>query len=157
MPNPKTQPDALRLHADHDADRQVVVHPKDDDLFVLTGRQAIQACQLGISIELWLNEFESMLRHVEGWASEHADKVVECFAMPRDARVVLFVIPSSPHYDFDLADELVELNTHLMKAFNIGMVELHQVPEAEVERFLDPSHAKRIYGRPGEARPAVEA
>lgn len=140
-----------------DADRPVVLHPENDDLFVRTGRQVISACQLGISLELWLRELDLMIEDVRGWAEAHAGHVRACYCAARGARVVLFFVPATEQFDFDLADALAELNSRLVREFNIGIVEVGQVPADELARFLDVESARQVYGEPRRPPSAVEA
>lgn len=155
----KTQPKPVPVHIDgaKDADRPVVLRPTDDDLFVRTGRQVIEACRLNISIEVWLSELNAMLAEVGEWATERAEQVEACYCAPRGTRTVLFFVPTAGRFDFDLADALAELSGRLVRDFNVGMVETHQVPGDEVERFLDLQSAQLIYGEHRRAHPPVEA
>jgi len=136
----------VKIQEDRDGERRFLLHPENDDLFVRTGKQVIDACRLGISVELWLQELRGMFSDVAKWATERKQKIRGCYASPRAARVTLFFIPTAEQFDFDLADELTELNTRLVKQFNIGMIETHQIPWAEWDRFLDPESARAIYG-----------
>jgi hypothetical protein len=98
-----------------------------------------------------------MIAFVGDWTGAHSNAVEACFIEPRPRCVMLFFIPSSERFNFDLADELVKLNARLMKDFNVGMVETHQIPENELDQFLNYSMAKQIYGQPRKPHNAVEA
>ena len=137
---------SVHIQADRDGGRPFVLHPDDDDLFVRTGRQVIDACRLGISIDVWLEELTSLAGELRAWATERSTKVRACYLTTRSSRVVAFVAPTSPNFDFDLADELAVLNTALLRKFNVGMIELHQVPWGELDRFLDTETARLVYG-----------
>ena len=69
---------------------------------------------------------------------------------------MLFFVPASKCFDFDLADEMVQLNAKLMKDFNVGMVETHQIPPADLDRFLNLGMARQIYGDPRKSYREVE-
>jgi hypothetical protein len=148
-----TRTDTVRVN---DADPQVVLQPDNNDLFIRTGRQVIEGCRLGISIELWLEELELMQRAVHNWAAERAKLVRACYCAPRGGRIQLFFIPVSGQFDFDLADALAELNDELVRGFNIGMIEVRQVPGDELDRFLDITSARQVYGEQRQPHPAVE-
>jgi len=147
--------DPIRIAARSDSGRLVVLHPENDDLFVSTGKQVIEACRLGISVDLWLHELRGMLESVVAWSDEHRARVLACYAAPRATQTALFFIPRSGHFDFDLADELVELNTRLLREFNVGAIEVLQVPGHELERFIKPDQARTLYGGQTEPHPAV--
>jgi hypothetical protein len=127
----------------------VVLHPEDNDLFMRTGKQVIEACRLGISIEVWIDEFNNMMSEVARWAKEHAASVRSCHCVPLGPRITLFFSPQGDSYNFDLAENLAELNAELIKKFNVGMVEVRQIPFAQIDRFLDPEKARLVHGDPG--------
>lgn len=141
----ETRKEPLQLCETQDGDRNVVVRPADMDLFVRTGKQVIEACKLGIKLEVWLDEVHSMVEEIRAWASER-QCIAYCLLRPKGLKLVLFVVPRCAQFDFDLADELAEFNLKLMTRFNVGAVELIQIPDAEIDRFLEVESAVRVYG-----------
>lgn len=133
------------VREDADADRQYVFHPKDDDLFIRTGRQVIYACRLDISIEVWTQECESMYEEVSNWAAQRADRILACYAVPRGIGIGLFFVPRSESFDFDLAEELADLTSKLVRTYNVGPVEIHQIPDDEKVRFIGSNTAREVY------------
>jgi hypothetical protein len=150
------QPD---LHIDEatDGSRRVILRPENNDAFVRTGRQVIAGCNLGVSLELWLDELTSLIEFVSEWTKKKTASVEACYIEPRPRCIMLFFVPVSKSFDFDLATDLVELNAKLIKDFNVGMVEIHQIPRGELDRFLNPSMAKQIYGESRKPHQTVEA
>ena len=140
-----------------DGGRQVVLRPENNDIFIRTGKQVIAACSLGISLDLWMDELQSLIERVAAWTKEHSESIESCFIEPRARCIMLFFVPTSQSFNFDLADELVALNSKLIKDFNVGMVETHQIPGTELDRFINPPMAKQIYGNPREPHNPVEA
>ena len=123
---------AICIQEAHDGDTQVILHPEDNDLFIQTGRQVINACRLNISIDVWMKELTTVFHLVVEWARGHSNKVLACYCEPKGTKIILFFVPALGRFDFDLAEELSELNTKLISDFNIGMVEVRQVPEKEM-------------------------
>jgi hypothetical protein len=146
-----------RIREDADGERQFILHPENDEVFTRTGRQVIESCRLGISIEVWLAERDTMFDHVRRWMQESGmgHRIRMCFAAPRGIGIGLFFVPESDSFDFDLADELAELNGQLVRSFNIGPVEMHQIPEQELGRFVPPGAALRIDGHADESHRSV--
>lgn len=140
-----------------DGERQFVLHPENDDLFVRTGRQVIEACRLGISVEVWFGECKDMFEHVSEWARGHAGQVIACYAVPRGTGIGLFLVPKSQSFNFDLADELADLNRELVQKFNVGTVEIHQVPGDELGRFLVIEESRQVYSDANSPHQPVEA
>jgi len=131
-------------------EEKVALHPGDQgkERFYRTGRQVIAHCELGISVETWFDEFQSLVAESEKWMAERSDRVRACFCSPSMTHIVLFVVPSLDSFDFELADELTELNISLLNKFNIGNLEVHQIPWVEKERFVGFNSARLIYERP---------
>lgn len=149
---------AVHVRESHDSDRDFVFHLSDSDLFVRTGRQLIEACQLNISIDLWRQELDLMFTHVKEWCEKNKSHVRTCLCEPRRARLVLHFIPKSDGFDFDLADAIAELDCYLSRNFkNVGLVEAGQIPWSEMDRFVNPHLYFVIYGENPVARGTVEA
>jgi hypothetical protein len=148
---------AISIDEATDGSRQVILRPENNDVFIRTGKQVIAGCNLGISVDLWLDELHSLIAFVSDWTKNHSTTVEACFIEPRPRCVMLVFVPISKSFNFELADELVELNAKLIKDFNVGMVEIHQIPQDELGHFLDPSAARLIYGDPRKTHIAVEA
>lgn len=146
MQTVKTALSASVIDGDRDADKQFVIRPANRDLFVRTGEQVIDSCQLGISVELWFAEAQSMIERVRAWADERPEQVRSCYCAAGGKRIDLFVVPAKGKFDFDLADDLVELNTALIKDFNVGRVEVGQVPWGELARFVDVNSSIHVSG-----------
>ncbi|MBU0717397.1 MAG: hypothetical protein KJ749_04040 [Planctomycetes bacterium] len=146
MTDTKAREEPVRIHEKGDAGRQFLLQPADDDLFVRTGKQVISACKLGISIELWLQEFHGTVEAVLEWCTERSERISVCHCAPMTSKIVFFLAPTAGHFDFSLADEMADLNRDLRRNFNMGMVELHQVPENELDRFLPLDSARKVYG-----------
>ena len=133
------------IREEQDGESQYVLHPLDNDLFLRTGRQVIDGCRLGISIEVWFHECDSMFEDVAKWAADRSDRISACYAVPRGVGMCLFFVPVSESFDFDLADQLAELNSRLVRTFCVGPVEINQIPADEKARFIAPNTAREIY------------
>ena len=138
---------AVHVRELQDGNRDFVFHLSDNDLFVRTGRQLIEACQLNISIDLWRQEPDLMFAHVKDWCEKKDNYVRACLCEPRRARLVLHFIPKSEGFDFDLADGIAELDSYLSRNYkNVGLVEAGQIPWNEMDRFVNYSLCFAIYG-----------
>lgn len=144
----KTKGGEIRIHEDVDGDRSVMMYPSTEghEAFSRTGKQVIVSCQLGIGIDLWFQELDAMLQHVGEWAGERRTVVRSCYCAAKIQKIVLYFLPVSASFDFDLADQIVDLNVQLMQRFNVGMVESHQIPWDEADRFLTAGSARFVYG-----------
>lgn len=155
-------PDATRKPVKHISDARdgvstFILRPDSNDLFFRTGRQIIESCQLGISIEVWIRELKAMVQHVANWCEQNKGCVRSCYCAPNRGTVVFFVSPKSDRCDFKLADALTDLNTIIVRQFNVGEVEVRQIPWKEIDRFLCPESAELVYGEHFTSPQAMEA
>lgn len=147
MHNPELNPTRCTISEECDGATDFLFQPADNDLFIRTGRQVIEHCRLGISVELWMQEVKELFSRVVQWCNEQQGRVRACYAVP-GAKVTLFVVPSGESYDFELGAELADLNVRWVQTFNVGMIETRQIPWAQRDRFIDPEASRRIYGDP---------
>jgi hypothetical protein len=143
----KPQSEAGRISVEHDGDKPFLLMTGGADRMLRTGRQIIDACQLTISAEVWLQEMRDLLADVRVWIEKSgADLLLGCQAVPQGGRVMVYFFPKVGTFDADLAIELAELNAVLVRKYNVGFVEFAQIPEAEKSRFITPSLAWTVYG-----------
>jgi len=152
--NTKSSSD-IHLHENHDGERRYIIHPGDNDIFVRTGRQIIDACQLRISLEVWYDEFTQMLEFINTWCGQNSDAVRSCVCTTRAARVMLFFAPKSESFDFVLEDKLTDLDIQIRGKFSVGTVELGQIPVNEMDRFVVIEDSKQVYGECPGSSPAM--
>ena len=122
----------------------IVFHPANDDLFVRTGKEVIASCQLGIGLELWLKEVDAVIEDVKAWCQANP-AVSICHVAVFRGRVNLFFIPASASYDCQLGLLLSDLTARLYQQYNVGMIEVHQLPDRELSRFMPLSASRMIY------------
>lgn len=151
---PATSADPARINEDKHGAQRFVLEPADNDKLVQTGQQIIMSCQLTTSVKVWLDELADMISWLSKWAADRSNRIQGMICAPRPARVMLFVVPQSGRFDFDLADELVEMVGRVEDTFNIGTIEAVQVPADEIDRFVGENEGKVVYGqRPAPHQP----
>jgi hypothetical protein len=97
-----------------------------------------------------------MIQMVAEWANRHNQQVSECHAVLRPSGIAFFIVPKKDSFDFDLAAEIVDLDREV-EGFNVGQVELYQVPAAELRRFAAPADCIQVYSNADSAHSPVEA
>ena len=135
----------LRLKEADLGDARVVVDPLNRDLFVLTGRQLIESCGLQLSIQLYVDEAGLAVAELSRWAAARRAKIASIHWEPRPGHLGLYVAVASDAFDFDLADEMTDLNLRLNREFTLGRVEVFQVPAAAVGRFVGSAERSRVW------------
>jgi len=151
--------EASRSRLIHENEGPIAIQPDGAgrERFYRTGKQIIEACELDIGVELWFGELQGMVAEVRRIAKEHVGRIRSCYCSPIGSRVTIFFSPKSESFDFELADQLATLNTSLLHRFKVGNLELHQVPWAELSRFINLDEAWLIYGEQGESPVPVGA
>src|SRR5690606_30341815 len=94
----------LHLREQVDGNRQVVFHTKNNDLFVRTGKQVVDACRHATNLQAWFDDLNSMLEHVAHWCEQKTEQVQACYAAPQGNRVALYFMPHGKQFNFELAD-----------------------------------------------------
>jgi len=137
------------IHEQRDGDAQFVIHPESNDVFVRTGKEVIASCELGISLEVYLGQLSDLFRAVASWGKSHPS-VRAIFAYPNGSKIVLYVVPCTDTFNFDLADEMAHLNRDLVRDHGrvLGMIEVLQIPWQDRDSFVS-DNARCIYGDRG--------
>lgn len=135
----------LRLRESELADTKVVVDPLNRDLFVLTGRQLIESCGLSLSVQLYVDEAGLAVAELGEWAAERSNQVTSIHWEPRPGHLSLYVAVASEAFDFDLADEMTDLSLRLNREFTLGRVEVFQIPNDAIDRFVSSPERSRVW------------
>lgn len=152
---PDAQTKKTTISEARDGDTEFFLRTGDNHLFIRTGKQIIDSCNLGISIDLWIEELTSMIQRVREWSTGES-KIRGCYCAPGVSRVIFFFSLNAQEFDFDFADRLVDFNLQLIRDFNVGMVETRQIPAAEIDRFVDPDSTRLVYGEHFKSSETVE-
>lgn len=132
-----------------DGSRPVFVSAKDEERFFTTSQEAAEALRHRDKIAQFQKEIMAILQHLRKWMYSHATVVDKCYFGFRSGRQVIFVVPKSAKFDFDLSDELTQLDLDLAAKFNLSRCEIMQVPGNSPETlsmFIDPGEVILIYG-----------
>jgi hypothetical protein len=123
---------------------QVVITPRDEDRFVLSIRDAAEACARGRDMV----RFEQRLRQVvlprlAQWLRKHDDEISAAYLTVRDGGMLFVVVRKAARYDADFADALTDLDTEMAAEPQADLVPLEvlalpNVTREGAESFLNP-------------------
>jgi hypothetical protein len=118
--------------------QQVVVIPENEDRFLTTSRAAAQACQQAERLREWEGQFKEFLGFINTWCQEHEQKVRSCFVTVGDHSLNVLVFIRGDDYNFDLDDELADLDLALFERYPVCSADVLQVPnqQALTEQLL---------------------
>jgi hypothetical protein len=131
-------------------DGQVMVTPKDRDIFFISAEKATEACSNVIRAEQRVAKFEEeLLWPLVQWCEHHKDWVSACYVLPAESAVLpVYVIGTSEQYDFTLAEKLTQLAIWFLDEKGWA-VHLSQIPLCDAEAlaaFFRPETALQVYG-----------
>ena len=126
---------SLELHESELSGRSVLITPLDEDRFIVRGESVIRACNLTINAQLWWDELVAAMEEVSAWSHLRQGKLRDVVCDVGSAKVRFYFSTSGKQYDFDLADELTDLELKLHREFNLGYVEVMQIPHDAMNRF----------------------
>ena len=128
------------------SEKRVVVEPEDEDRFVLTVREAAQACQQHHDDKEWETLFNRFLIFLESWGKNHSDKVASVFVNVCDGALNILICTADGLYDTSLDDMLTDLDLELVKEFDWLVAEVMQVPASVQSDRIPYEKAILVYG-----------
>jgi len=131
----------------------VTVEPEDEDRFILSAQEAVRACRnhqrAGEVVRAFKQEFLVPLR---AWCEGHQGQVEGCYVPPPVGHLEVYVVGTSPRFDFALAGELSGLELMLVdRGWRVGVMYLPNGPDEYLLGHFNPEGAIRVYGQPQSA------
>lgn len=113
-----------------EGDRMVLVTPANEDRFMVTIAQAIEACvasqeQQPNVVMRFQQEYEALLGHLAEWAEEHRHKICKAYLTVRDSDLLFVVVQREPAYDRAFEDDLTELNIGVVRDGRFGLIRMN--------------------------------
>lgn len=153
--NTKTKIDAIKLNWD-EKKRQIVVTPEDNDKFVVTVGEAIEACKATKSDKSYENykkfadQFDVLLDTLWLWIQDHKQDVFKAYLTIRDSDLLFLPIKISCNYDDDFEDELTELDITIAQNSGLDLIRLSvlALPKSSdnaLSSFVHPEHPSLVY------------
>lgn len=125
----------IKLDA-RERDRLVLFTSETEDRFLMSCREAVRAANIGASAVVIVDEIREFVNEVGEWVVAEGTRIAECYIAPREGQLVVFVVPKSHKYDFDLSDALTDLDLRITQKYRIPC-EVMQIPEDDLESVVD--------------------
>ena len=134
-------------------DGEVIVTPKDRDIFFMSARRATEACREAVREAQAIGRFESeFLVPLHDWCVAHAGKVRACYIPLPTGHIQVFVVTANTRYDFPLGEEIAALELRLSRAgWRVGVTQLPDAEGGALETFFSPEGALEVYAERGPA------
>lgn len=138
----------------HDDPRKVVVHPEDNDLFMLPSSEATRACvnhaQFQEFNRMMATKWSELRRMVAEWCENHS-QVSRAIISARDPEYLLLLIVQGDEHDFELSDAVSDLDLELREKFPVFPASVMTVTAASeadaVLAFVDETRNSELYAR----------
>jgi len=126
-------------------DRSVIICPDDNDKFVQTVEQVIEAVRAqGSDERVKVNhQFKELLRRLGEWAYDHSGMIRHALVTRRDSNLLFLVVTKSRKYDDAFEDELTDLDVEIARddAFDLlplSVLAIPNVDDANTFGFITP-------------------
>jgi hypothetical protein len=131
-------------------DGEVVVTPKDRDIFLISASRATEACREAVQLDKRIESFQSeILVPLHEWCLAHENKVRACYIpTTRDRQLRVFVVTRLPTFDFVLAAEVASLELKLARSgWRVGVSQLPEAEDESLATFFSPEGAFEVYAQ----------
>lgn len=128
-------------------DGEVVVSPRDMDVFVISAAKAVEACQGEVKKGEHVQRFSGQfLAPLHNWCLINADKIRGCYlAVPSD-HIPVFVVTNSRRFDFEFGEKVAGIELQLAQAgWQVNVLQLPDADDESLATFLDLEMALQVY------------
>jgi hypothetical protein len=134
-------------------DGEVVVTPKDRDIFLISAEKATEACRSAVRLDERIERFESeFLVPLHEWCVAHERRVRACYIPLPAGHIQVFIVTTSTQFDFDLAAEVAALELKLARSgWRVGVSQLPNADDESLATFFNPEGALEVYAQRGPA------
>lgn len=143
----ETSTEPIRL--DFQSVQQVVVEDNDGDRWVMTVKEAAQACRSALDEQEWKKEFGAFLAHIHEWSKKHSDIVTAAFVGVSSEGLTGVIVTKGAEYRLDFDDAVTQLDIELADKFPNCRADVLQSPEGEPESRIPHialERAVQVYG-----------
>lgn len=138
QPEKRNPSDVHTIDAGGDGFRDFILRKLNNDHFMRTGKQIIEACELHIGVEAWKQNMADLWSDITRFAGAHRGQVKRVYMLPRPGAVQVLYVTNKDEFDFDLADDLARWNIRIRRErLMYGEVEASQIPASELSQFVD--------------------
>jgi hypothetical protein len=130
-------------------DGEVVVTPKDRDIFLISAEKATEACRNAVHLDQRIKRFQSeILIPLNAWCQAHQDRVMTCYIPLPGDHLQVFILTNCTQFDFDLAAEMAALELKLARdGWRVGVSQLPKADDESLTTFFSPEGALQVYAQ----------
>ena len=145
------------IHLDVRSVQQVIVHPEDEDRFMMTAKEAARACERAQNEKELREQFSKLLLYLRDWCVTHGNDVRAAYVYSGDGFLNVLICTVGDQYRFDFDDAVTNLDLDLTREFDWLTAEVMQVPDKAREGQASLQKAIIVYGDGSSSRPTGNA
>jgi len=132
-------------------DGEIVVSPRDRDIFLINAEKATEACQNAGQMDRRIERFETeLLTPLHKWCRANATLVKARYIPVPRSHIQVFVVTNSRRFDFDFAEKVAALELQFASTgWRIGVSQLPDADEGSLATFFNPEGALEVYAESG--------
>ncbi len=128
-----------------DEGSRVVVTPENQDRFVLSVRDAAEACRAARAVDSFVAQFNALLQRLARWLRDHPDACRKAFVTVRDAGLLFVIVGPAARHEAEVEEALTDLDLEVARDPSLDKMDLNVMAlplsgEAAYESFLHPEH-----------------
>lgn len=139
-----TQEQVTRLNWSQ-ADLRFVIEPQDEDRFVMTKEEVIEACRVYDKAKRgsFQVQFKNLINHLCAWSYARQGRLAHAFLTLRESRLLFLVVTKGTAYDDQFENELTALDIEIANsdAFSEISLSVQSLPNCG-------AHAYRSFCKP---------
>ena len=131
-------------------DRKVLITPADEDRFMVTVENAINACDAFQKSIHFDKQFRDLMDYLGQWLFNHAELVDRAYLTVREADLLFIIVQRQKHYNRRLEDQLTDLDLEISHNDDFDLIRfcvlaLPKTSEEGVSSFLNPHVTPLVY------------
>ena len=135
---------------------KVVVTPKNQDRFVITVREAAEACNAWAYRDRFTVQWPALLERLIGWLRENDKDVKKAYLTIRDGGLFFMVIRKHTAYKRGFEDSLTRLDIEIARnsdfdAITLNVMGLPNVSDKAAMSFINEDHCMVAFKRAHES------
>lgn len=104
--------------------RRVTVSPADQDLFVVSVQEAIEACRAHAHRKKFEHQFKALLGILAEWVDKRREQIRNAIVTLQEDAVLFLVVRKEMGYDRTFEDDLTRLDMEVAQHPNLDVVRL---------------------------------
>jgi len=136
----------IRLNWEEDDDTKVIVTPSNQDRYMQSVKQVIEACQMKEAFRQIEAQLDSLLARLGEWVRDHLDSIHRAFVTVRETSLLFLIVQPGKAYDAELEEALSAIDMEIAlseeySSLKLSVLALPNSTDDSTRAFLHPDFA----------------